>query len=175
MFIGSIEQKKENIKKQIEALRTASRQVGKIKKVVQEFNGKVYNCRFDQAIEQLSDKEAGLRFYTQDYYTTFAIQCSTSHFYSPVALLETFRPVKGQAENKCICFDENKRIKADKMIELLNNKYSEILQKAQELENALNNIDATLNQLEQIKHTYKLVADALPYQIRDVFGIKYVY
>lgn len=61
------------------------------------------------------------------------------------------------------------------MTELLNNKYSEILKKAQELENALNNIETTLDQLEQIKNTYKLVADALPYQIRDVFGIKYVY
>jgi len=175
MFIGSFEQKKENIKKQIEALRTASKQIGKIKKAVKEFDGKVYNCRFDQAIAQLSDKEAGLRFYTQDYYTTFAIQCSTSNFYSPVALLETYRPVKGQTQDKCICFDENKRIKADKMIELLNNKYSEILKKAQELENALNNIETTLNQLEQIKNTHKLVTDALPYQIRDVFGIKYVY
>jgi uncharacterized protein YukE len=175
MFIGSFEQKKENIKKQIEALRTASKQIGKIKKVVQEFDGKIYNCRFDKAISELSDKEAGLRFYTQDYYTTFAIQCSTSHFYSPVTLLETYRPVKGQTQDKCICFDENKRIKADKMIELLNNKYSEILKKAQELENALNTIETTLDQLEQIKNTYKLVADALPYQIRDVFGIKYVY
>lgn len=175
MFIGSMEQKKENIKKQIEAFRTASKQIGKIKKVVQEFDGKIYNCRFDKAISELSDKEAGLRFYTQDYYTTFAIQCSTSQFYSPVALLETYRPVKGQAKDKCICFDENKRIKADKMIELLNNRYAEILKKAQELENALSNIDATLNQLEQIKHTYKLVADGLPYQIRDTFGIKYVY
>lgn len=174
MFIGSFEQKKENIKKQIEALRTASKQIGKIKKVVQDFDGKVYNCRFDQAIEQLSDKETGLRFYVQNHYN-FSIQCSAFQCYPYIALLETFRPVKGQAKGKCICFDENKRIKADKMIELLNNKYSEILKKAQELENALNNIEATLDQLEQIKHTYKLVADALPYQIRDTFGIKYVY
>lgn len=119
-----VENKKEAIKAQADHLRTAAGLIKRLKPVIKAFNGKVYNCRFDNAIGALSDAEH--RFYCYNSYGWFYITYTHNNSYSTrITLLSAFS-CKGEqkeftTDHEAAVFD-NKRILADKMITLLNTK-----------------------------------------------------
>ena len=142
---------------EIEALRTCARQIHKIKKVVKEFDGKIYNCKFDKAISELSDEEC--RFWVSNSYGWFYVQASPKNAegqnigrsyknllsgYS--ALANDRKQCQTDETNKL--FTGKKRIMADKIIDHLNERYASLLQEAKRLEESLDSLDISLANIE---------------------------
>jgi len=179
MVYGAEEQKK-TIQSRIEALRGAADQIKRIKKLVQSFDGKTYNKRFDEALAGLSGEN--FRIYGSNSYGWYYIHYTPRNTYkNDVTILTGY---SCRAENKIsedhqkedfIIFDSNKRIKAAAMIEGLNRKYAELLKEAYDLEECFRNIDQTLDQIQKAKAVLSGITAALPSIIIDTYGIKRYY
>ncbi len=160
-------------KHDIKCLRDSAQKIRLIKEIVRAFDGRVYNCRFDEAIQALNDDEA--YFYCTNNYGWYHIIYSPRRDPWSKELLSVPAAVrggsdKGKPEEKV--FTDTKRIIADKMIELLNNKYADLLREANELENALTKIDEVLLQTKQLKQLYNVLVDTLPYSVQEKFNIQ---
>lgn len=169
------EETRETIKVEIERLRATAGQIANVKKIVREFDGKMYNCRFDEAIKELNDEDN--YFYCFNQYGWFYIKYQYKHTYSKTTdLLVGYstkdRKERYETEDKYKIFTENKRIIADKMIEGLNRKYASLLQEAAELEKALENIEVTIAQINQIKELYCNLVSSVPSLIIDTYRVK---
>lgn len=180
MVYGAENQKK-TIQNRIEALREAADQIKRIKKLVQSFDGKIYNKRFDEALAGLSGEN--FRIYGSNSYGWYYIHYIPRHgsYNDSITLLTGY---SCKAENKIsedhqkeefIIFDTNKRIKAAAMIEGLNRKYAELLKEAYELEETFKNIDQILNQVKKAKEILSAIVAPLPSIIIDTYGIKRYY
>ena len=71
MIYTDVEGRQEAILSQAEHLRKAAASVNRLKPVLRAFDGKVYNCRFDEAIGQISGENE--RFYAYNSYGWFYI------------------------------------------------------------------------------------------------------
>ena len=67
---------------------------------------------------------------------------------------------------------DKKRLKADKIIEALNDKYAELLKKATALEAGADSIDGILEQVAQLKSMLNIIVNSVPYEVSDAYGLK---
>ena len=176
MIFGRENQEKE-IRDKIDGLRSAAGRIKDIKPIVRQYNGKIYNRRFDEAIRELSKKDDHL--WVSNTYGWFYISYSRrkSHI-RDITLLsgysckaENMIDPERQKDEAARIFNE-KRINADKMCESLDLHYAKLLKEAYELELAFDHIDETQKRLEDIKRVYEATVRSLPSDIIDVYGIK---
>lgn len=158
-----------------EYLREAATKIRLIKDIAQQFDGKVYNCRFDEAVRALSDDKN--TFYCNNRYGNFEIIFSKRHSPFSIALLGARAAIKGEQnplrKRTDIVFTPTKRIMADKMIELMNLKYEKLLKEATAIETALQNIDEVLLRAQELKKMYNVMVSALPYEIQNNFRLEH--
>ena len=180
MIYGSIEDKKKAIRAEAEALRSASRRICQLKALIKQFDGKVYNKRFDEAIRSISDDEATFCGYV--YYERYTItfrprRCGSNHeitlVNSPSAQNCTNHP-ENIDKTDCI-FTEKKRIVADKIIEALNSKYAGLLREAAALEQSADDLENILDSIDRLKRQINKIVDSLPYKAVDACGLKCLY
>lgn len=156
-------------------LREAATKIRLIKEIAKQFDNKVYNCRFDEAVQALSDDEN--TFYCYNRYNNFEIIFTKRHSAFSVALLGVRAAIKGEQnplrKRTDIVFTPTKRIMADKMIELLNERYARLLKEASEIETALQNIDEVLLRAQELKKMYNVMVSTLPYEIQNNFNIEH--
>ena len=174
----SIEEARKKIQSIAAHKRQAAGQIKKIKPVVMQFDGKIYNKRFDEAISALSDDEN--IFYCSNSYGWFYLhhRAKESGYNEGNDLLtgysckatENERRYSTEDINKL--FEDNKRIKADKMIERLNSKYASLLKEAADLEEAADNLDTFYKQFDNTLHLLNTLVHQVPYTVINVCGIK---
>lgn len=156
-------------------LREAATKIRLIKEIAKQFDNKVYNCRFDEAVRALSDDEN--TFYCYNRYNNFEIIFTKRHSTFSVALLGVRAAIKGELGPNCartdIVFTPTKRIMADKMIEFMNLKYEKLLKEATAIETALQNIDEVLLRAQELKKAYNIMVGALPYEIQNNFRLEH--
>ena len=180
IIYSDIEDKQEAILSQAEHMRKAAAAVNCLKPVLRAFNGKVYNCRFDEAIAQISTENE--RYYVYNSYGWLYIAWNNSRtMHSQSINLLSAYSCKGSAEYEkhhtrpeCIVFD-GKRILAEKMIERLNTKREELLRDAYELEEAARNLDGILKQIDDTHRLLNRLVEALPAPVKDICGLKRYY
>ena len=177
IYADSIDEKKKAILSRAEWLRLAAAQIKKIKPVINDFDGKIYNCRFDEAIKNLSDDR--LSFWTSNQYGSFEIVIYHDHTYSDKISLLTGYSCKVQKndysqyhtdETRAI-FD-GKRINADKIAALLDASYARLNKEAYELEVIAGELE---DRIKQIADTYNLLnhlCGSLPTVVSDICNIK---
>lgn len=158
-----------------EYLREAATKIRLIKDIAQQFDGKVYNYRFDEAVRALSDDHN--TFYCSNDYGNFEVVFTKRYSGFRVALLGARAAIKGEPGPNCtrtdIVFTPTKRIMADKMIELMNLKYEKLLKEATAIETALQNIDEVLLRAQELKKMYNVMVSALPYEIQNNFRLEH--
>lgn len=168
MYFESNEARKEYILKEAEKIRTAAGIIKDIKPIVRQFDGKVYNKRFCEAVEALrSDSlwiSAGIN-YGFFYIRTYPARCYSEDIY----ILSTRAATAGEERE---AFTDSKRIKADAMIDILNNKYGELMRKAYIFEEQARTLDQTMDQIDQLKMIYKKLWDDIPGELHEVYNIK---
>ena len=165
MIYGSNEEKKNHIRKEAQALRLAASKIHLVKEVVKQFDGKVYNCRFDNAIKALSTED--FRFWChKDSYGRMGICCTGNSRYITIfsCRIETGK------QNEYMT--DKKRLKADNMISALNAEYGNLMKKATELEAGADKIDIILEQVSQLKSMLTTIVNSVPYEVSDAYGLK---
>lgn len=143
-------------RERIKELRTYAGLIPTIKKVFQDFNGKVYNCRVDKAIQAATGEyiKGDKRSETIDFYTYNHGNCFTLARMS----------IKDMTDGK--------RINAAQVCESLNENRARLLEEAANLERQLDTIGETLKQFEQLKKVWEKIAGGLEWAIIDNYGIK---
>lgn len=177
MVYGNIEDQKKAITAQAGRLRRATGVIRRLKPVILSYDGKIYNKRFDESIRNLSDDAGHLSCYNR--YGWFYIDFMEHRRYNNhITILSCYGCTADQIEHKTnqdrIVFD-GKRIKADRMVSLLDLSYCELLKKAYELETAAQELENTLKQIKDTHALLNHLVDSVPDYVRDVCGIKRFY
>ncbi len=145
-------------------IRNAAKQINRIKEVVDHFDGKVYNCRFDNAIKELDTDDLRFRSF-KNHFGYLEVYCYTGKYSENVTLI-----YKSIEENNC--FTDKKRIKADGFREELNKTYSNLMQEATRHENAAQNLDNIIDQVEMMKRALNKIVAPLPSIVIDKCHLK---
>lgn len=170
MYYTNPEREKDALQ-EAQSLRLAASQISKIKKVISDFDGKIYNCRFDEAINKLRNENIVIGSYV-DSYGYFNIYVSDRHSANNITLLRCKKATKGEERPY---FTDAKRIKADAMIEQLNYKYGELLKSASEIEETVKNIKNKINQLESLKKAMNAIISTIPAEVANIYRINHIY
>ena len=145
-----IDSKRQKILEYAEMYRQAAVIIPKVKEVVRLFDGKLYNCKFDRAIEALSDDTNA--FYIHTSYGNFTVYWYSKKFSvsESISILHGRKAEKGKDNT---FFDSTKRILADSIINDLNNTYAKLMKDATEFERVADNVESLIAQVKILKDT----------------------
>ena len=175
IYTDRIEEKQKGILTRAEWLRRAASHVKRIKPVINQFNGKIYNCRFDEAINALSTDQERISAYNQ--YGWFYIRIWSKNIYSAEQFLlsgysyKSTDQIKDQNRPECQIFD-GKRIKADKMTALLDASYARLNKEAYELEIIAGELEGRMKQIADTYNLLNHLCGSLPPVVSDICNIK---
>ena len=133
-----------------------------VRKVVEQFDGKVYNCRFDKAVEAIQTADG-----------------RKLHCYKYSRFVEVYvYPVGNYNRQYTICHIdleklENKRINASLIVDDMRKRREEHLQKAAELEIAREHVERVKKRMEEIDLEVKSLMDGMSWEVRDLYGMNY--
>lgn len=171
LIFESDEARKEYIHNKAEKLRRAAGMIKDIKPIVRKFDGKVYNKRFDEAIEALTNDNMCLSCSIS--FDNFTIRAYPPRCYSDDISL--FWTKAAKAGEELAAFTDHKRIKADYITDKLNDKHGELMRKAYIFEETARNLDNIKNQIDTLKKQYNIIWDMIPGELHEVFNIKPLY
>ena len=175
IYTSDLSDKSAAIKSRAAFIRRAAGTTRLLKPVIRAFDGKMYNCRFDEAIRTISDDTRRVSVYNR--YGWLYIEYNKPGFYSDnITLLSGYScksadHIDRQQDDNAVIFD-GKRINADKMCAGLDASRERLLKEAYELEEAADKLPETV---QQIKETYDLLhrlTGSLPAVVLDVCKIK---
>lgn len=127
--------------------------------IIKKFDHKVYNKRLQTALQDGTKK----RIYCEKNNYIFRI-----YVYDSIYNQITLSHLKVEE-----ALPDGKRLEAAVIIESINNKYSELLSDAYELEKHLPQVDLYKSQLEYYKNKVEQLTASIPYQIKDIFDLHY--
>lgn len=159
-FYGNIEEANKEAYKIVNDYRIAASYILAITKVVKDFDGKVYNCRFDKALKAATDN----RVYVDKTQYYFQIYTWASNNYSRHITLATIKPED---------MTDGKRIPADKIIESLKEHRESILKKAYTIESNIEQMPKIKEYIMQTKEKLESYCRSFPDELRDIFNIPY--
>lgn len=154
--------------------------------VVKKFDGKVLNKRFETALKKVDGRLSCNRSYSwfeinmsvfdnrtcksvkKDSYGYSCTNYLTDNYLRLNSLLYTYS--SNPADKTML---DNERIKADVLIESLNNGKKYIEEKIAELESSIDKVDGWKKELEALKSQMEKVMKEVPYLIRDYYDINY--
>ena len=176
-MVYGIEEQKKAILTQAEHLRAGVAAMNALKPVIRAFDGKIYNCRFDDAIYALTSDTA--RYYASNRYGWFNIEWNSrkAAYTNNICLLSAYSckgsPIKDQNPEN-IVFD-GKRIIAEKMIYCIDCKREKLLSEAYKLEIAVADLEKHLQQISDTKKILYCLVNSLPDHVIDICGLKRYY
>jgi len=169
MIYGTNEDKKKHIENKIAAKTGMIRFFPIVKKVIQQFDGKCYNCRLDAALKEAAasydldhwiskDNRAGLYCHTNCHgwieITAYINNESIDLFYMRKDQLK-----------------DGKRIDAAVWLDIINKHYESLMKDINNLKRDLETIDTTLEQIEILKKQLEALIEPLSWTTRDAFNI----
>lgn len=159
-FYGNIEDANNEAHRRASNYRTAAGYTNKVAEVVKKFDGKVYNCRLENALKEATENR---------------IFCSKNQY-----LLEIYTyPEKGYsyrvglASIKADDLKEGKRIPADKIIKSLKEHREELLRKAYEIESHIDEMEQVKAYIQQTKDKLESYCRSFNTDLRDIYGLPY--
>ena len=144
------------IKARIDQYREAASLTPAIIKVLQDFNGKCFNCKLEKAIQEKTNKH----IYAHKKWHNVVIEYYENG--------DTFTLAS------CLIDDliDGKRIPADILTEDARKRQEGFLKRAYEMQTAYDNMDTIFKQLEQLKSTIKAIINPIPYELLDVYRLE---
>lgn len=171
MQFNNDEERRQFILNQAAWIRTAAGSIKALKPVLMAYDGKVYNKRLDEAIRALSDDK--ITYTSRISYERYYIGVYPDSSYSQEKTLLNSHAAKSGTDAEI--FTDKKRIKAGTAISLLNDKYAALMREAYELEQAAANLNNTLYQIRTLKKQLNYIYETIPYELHEVYDIKYIY
>lgn len=162
-FYGSIEEANKEARRRVEGFRTAAAWIPVIIKVFREYDSKVFNCRFDKALEAATGNKVHAQ--KTDYNVLRVYGWIEGYSYD----VELSR----QDGKKAAEAGEKIRINAEELTTAARAKYAELLTRAAEIENTMERVPQIKEYIKEQKE--KLVAFFRGYNtdIRDLYGLPY--
>ena len=155
MYYGTREEKDKAARKIAQFHRETAELFPAIRKVIENFDGKVFNVRFEKALQE----KTGKRIFAKAYN----------------AYIYIYLYFEGREYNLAILHREDmadgKRINAAKMIESAREHRASHYLKAYTIEAQMTQIDAISQQLQDIERTLTALTCHLDYSIRDIYGL----
>lgn len=152
-----IETANKKAQQRIDNLRSAADMATKITKVIEQFDGKVYNCRFDKALKEA----VGNRIRTEKRYTLLAIYTWPDTSYDSITI----------ATLDISDMQDGKRINAEKLIESTRKYREDLLRKAYEIETGMTFAPQIQDYIRQSIDKLNKYLDTIPSDIRDIYGL----
>lgn len=141
---------------QIEKYKASANLAPVIIKVINQFDGKMFNVKLEKALrEAVPDKYIHARKEYKNIIIGF--YDGADHF--TLASMPIDKLTDG------------KRIPADLLTEDARKRQEGFLKKAYEMQTAFNNMDTIFKQLEQLKSTIKAIINPIPYELLDVYRL----
>ena len=137
--------------------RTAAALFQPFKRVTEEFDGKVLNCRYEKALKEA----AGRGVFVKKYYKYLHIGIWEQGQEFIIASVELEKMPDG------------KRIPAALLIDSAREQRADFLKRAAELEAAPEKAKAIKEQFTQISKVVDALRDSLPYEAREIYGLNY--
>ena len=154
----TIEEKEKAARRKAEEYRKAAGHIPAVMRVVREFDGKVYNCRFGKALEEATGGEvhANKTAYTVEIFTY-------AQGYSSIDL----------ATVRTADLTDGKRIPAEKLLQSARERREGLLKKASEIEAMMDQAPHIREYFEEMRKKLQDFSNRLPSEIKDIYGIPY--
>ena len=182
MYYGTMDEKKQYLLRIAEEKSAAADRVDLVVEVVKQFDGKVYNCRFDEAIKELSDSEVGL-YVTQRYEDIHIVAYSRmprrSGADNDLMWARSWVWYHGDGPKEPYdardVFINGKRIDASRMIHLLIEKQKILYDEADKITEDVVNLDSILAEVKELQDALNAKVNSVSYVVRDACGLKNCY
>ena len=159
MFYGSQEEAKKEIERKARACREMSALFPVIRSVAEAFDGKVFNCRFQNALQEKQP-----RIYAQKRYDWLEITAYSKENGCGEYTL---------ARIKLDDMPDGKRIPADLIIDAARKERESLLQQAVKIERDAAEAEEKRKQLEYFKNQIDRIRDSICYEVRDIYNLDY--
>ena len=161
MRYNTYEDKETAAKRLAEDHREAARLFTEIRPVIESFDGKMFNCRFEKALQD----HTGRRVYCKKENEKWII----IYYYS-----KNFNQYMTLAGLKTEDLIEGKRINAARFLESGRERYTEHLQKAASLKEAIEKAPEIERQILELAKMIKVLSSQIDsYEARDIFDLNY--
>lgn len=130
-----------------------------IAKVYRNFDGKVYNCRLEKALQEAAPEN---RIYCRKRGSYIEVYTCIGHRYEDYTL--THVNMEELTDGKRIC--------AEKFIESAQSRRESLLKEAARMDEFAANIDEIDTQLKALKKAYNGIVASLPYTAQDILNVK---
>ena len=159
MFYGSKEDQSREIQRRVADCREMAALFPIIRTVAEEFDGKVFNCRFEKALQEKRPRiYVGKRF---QYLEITAYP--ESHSGNSFTL----------AQIKLSDMPDGKRIPAKLIIEAAKSKRESLLQQAYRIERDAAEVEEKRRQLDYFKDQIDKIRDSICYEVQNVYNLGY--
>ena len=169
MFIGSTrESQDKQAQMEVEARREAAAAFPFIRPVLQRFNGKVYNCRFEKALKEAAEGKTPGRVYarkdgywvTVNYYPSMG---NPGHCIYGLTLCQM----------KTEALIDGKRLDGKALDDSLKERRAALLREAAEIEEQAQQVELYRKRIEETKRLLESVTGGINRTIRDIYGLDY--
>lgn len=167
MFFGTYEERETRAKNTAKAYRETATLFPAIRKTLLQFDGKCYNKRVLDALQESADKHICAEKRT--------LRTNSGGAGAEVVDLYFYIPIIGGTQTLCRIPLDNKRIQAADAITDASDRRAEMLKRAAEIERTLPEIERIKEQLAQLKKQAAAISNAVPYELRDLYDIKPIY
>ena len=159
-FYGSIEEANKEARNRANDYRTAAGYIPEITKIIKDFDGKVYNCRLDKALQAATNNRV---FVSKTEYNFSIYTYPRNHYSFHITLA-------------CIPADaltDGKRIPADKIIESFKEHRETVLKNAFEIESNIDQMEQVRAYISQTKEKLEAYCRSFNNDLRDIYGLPY--
>lgn len=175
-YLVNIEKKQETIRNIVAHYRRAADKIKLVKPIISDFDGKVVNCRFDEALKMHGDN---WRIYATHRYGRYEIvYLENSDYNNSIDLMSGYdckadnRPSDGcKLDDNKIIFTDSRRIQSKKIFTLLNDKRAELLRTADEYEKYADELPIILKRVQDTANLMDAILKAVPWYLKDVSGV----
>lgn len=161
MYFGTQEERETRAQNTAQGYRDTAALFPVIRKTLLQFDGKCYNKRLPDTLREISGKNVNAEKRT----ISGGVEVVDIYCYTPINGTQTL----------CRIPLDDKRIQAADAITDASDRRAKMLQKAAEIERTLPEIERIKEQLAQLKKQAAAIANAVPYELQDIFDIKRIY
>ena len=147
----------------IQTYREAADYFPVIRRVIDRFDGKVFNCRFETALREATGAHISAR--KSDALLTVYLYTNTPGVYTTITLASI--PLKA--------LKDGKRIPGAVLLQSARERRERLLKDAAELEEALTRADDTVKRIQYFIQQANKLTESLPYEVRLAYNLKHFY
>lgn len=163
MYFYSEEGRQKAVETTAKEYRAAAGLFPAIRNVLEQFDGKMLNCRLEKALQEAT----GRRVYVKKEYNRVEV-----YYYGTTYTGSSYITL---AQIPLDALPDGKRIPAALLVKSAREQRERHLKDAAALETTAENMEAIKQQIKYFIDQANKLSNGLPYELRDIYGIKYIY